>query len=113
MWPCARANGTPVWTCVWTEISEMAAPERSRLPDGGHGVVLLVSARDGRAHRFVVPAARPGSLEASLSALARRHDVSPDRPERSQPAPIVVGALVILAASLAVLLLSAGHIISL
>lgn len=108
-----RADGVPVWTPTWGEITELSAPERSRLPDGAHGVVVLITATDGRAHRFVIPASRPGSLEASLNSLARRRNVSPERPERSPPTLLVIGALVVLAAALAVLLLSAGHVVSL
>lgn len=108
-----RADGAPVWIPTWDEITELSAPERSRLPGAGHGVVVLITATDGRAHRFVIPTASPGSLEASLNSLARRRNVSPERPERSQPAFVVIGALIVLAAALALLLLSAGHIVSL
>lgn len=108
----SRADTTAIWAAGWDEISELAAPERSKLPDGGPGVVLVITGK-GRSHRFVVPADRPARLEAMLDALARRHGVSPERPERSKPPVVVVGVLVVLAGALTVLLLAAGHIIRL
>ncbi len=106
-----KADGAPVWACGWDEVCELSTPERAQLPEGGHGVVVVIATIDGRSHRFVVPATQPGSLEASLNSLARRHNVSPESPERSRPVFVVIGALVILAGALAVLLLSAGHIV--
>lgn len=109
----SKSDGAPVWACGWDEISELAAPERSKLPDGGHGVLVVITATDGRSHRFVVPATRPATVEAAVDSLARRRKVWPERPQRSQPAVVVAAVLVVLAGALAVLLLQAGHVIQL
>jgi hypothetical protein len=109
----AKGDGTAVWSAPWDEIAELAWPERSKLPDGDSGVVVVITTRQQRAHRFVVPAAQPAALEAALDSLARRHQVAPPAVEHAQPAPLVIGAIAVAAVVIAVLLLAAGHIIHL
>jgi len=109
----SKADATAVWRADWDGIAGLATPERSRVPDGGHGVVVVITERSGRSHRFVVPARRPARVESALDTLARGHDASPERPERSLPVLVVVAVVVLLAAALALLLLAAGHIIHL
>ena len=58
-----KADGAPVWACGWDEVCELSTPERAQLPEGGHGVVVVIATIDGRSHRFVVPATQPGSLD--------------------------------------------------
>ena len=37
-----KADGEPVWASAWSDIDELSAVERSVLPDGRDGVVILV-----------------------------------------------------------------------
>ncbi len=109
----AKDNGTAVWSTTWVETAELATPERSKLPDGRSGVVVVVTTRLERTHRFVVPAEKPAALEAALGSLAHRHGVAPLPTVKTQSLPIVIGAVVVAAAAVAVLLLAAGHVIHL
>jgi len=109
----AKGDGTVVWSTPWENVAELATPERSKLPDGEDGVVLVVTPHQERAHRFVVPSESPPSLEATLESVARRHGVAADPPERTLPAYIVAGAVVVVAGTVAILLLAAGHIVHL
>ena len=109
----AKGDGTTVWSAPWGEIAELATPERSKLPDGGTGLVVVVTTRQQRSHRFVVPADQPSALESALDSLARRHQVAPALTPRTQPAALVIGAVVVAAVVVAVLLLAAGHVIHL
>ena len=50
-----KADGELVWDCDWSDLVEMAPVERSVLPDGKDGVVMVVVERDRRRrHRFVL-----------------------------------------------------------
>lgn len=109
----AKGDGSPVWTAGWDQVAEVATPERSTLPDGTSGVVLVVTTRQDRSHRFVVPAGQPAALEAALGSLARSHGVAPPPPEPTQPVALVVGVIAVVAVVVAVLLLAAGHVIHL
>ena len=50
-----KADGEPVWDSGWDGLEEMSPVERSVLPDGRAGVVIVVveRGRKGR-HRFVL-----------------------------------------------------------
>ncbi len=93
----AKNDDEVVWTAPWGEVAELATPEPSKLPDGADGLVVVVTTREKRSHRFV----------------ARRFIVVPRATPRSQSAPVVVGAIVIAAAVVAALLLAAGHVVHL
>jgi len=108
-----KADGTAVWSANWDGITGLSTPERSRLPDGGHGVVVVITEGSGRSHRFVVAAGRCAPVESALDSMARRHGASSERPERSLPVLVVVAVVVVLGVAVAVLLLDAGHIINL
>ena len=109
-----RSDGERAWRTSWSELEELSASERSVLPDGGDGVVIVVVERDRhRRHRFILPTADPGRTEASLRALARAHGVRTKRP-RPAVSPLLTAAVVVAAvATLTVLLLSAAHVIHL
>jgi len=87
--------------------------ERSVLPDGREGVVILVVERSGRRrqHRFVLATDDPGSTEASVRDRADSHGLrtKPERPAVSRA--LNVSIVVAAAAAMAVLLLSAVHLI--
>ena len=136
-------EGTPAWSVPWTAVTGLAAAERTTLPDGRTGIVIVVhagTAADGSGtpdvHRVVVPAEQPAVVEEQLATLARSRglepggppapasvvdgnptDQPPDQPpdgaDRSLPFFVVVPTVVVVAAVVAVLLLAAGHIIHL
>ena len=56
-----KTDGEPVWFCGWDQLREMAPVERSVLPDGRAGVVVLVVEHGGRRrqHRFVLATTIP------------------------------------------------------
>jgi len=109
-----KTDGEPVWFSGWDQLREVSPVERSVLPDGREGVVILVVERSGRRrrHRFVLATDDPRSTEASVRDRARSHGLrtSPERPavSRAPNVSIVVAA----AAVMAVLLLSAVHLIN-
>jgi hypothetical protein len=119
-----RDDGTRVWSVAWSEVAEVATPERSTLNDGGDGVVLLITPTDGRSHRFVIPCAQPAKLEATIGSYARAmgvrrvqrsqriaQEVADDSRHRSSPIWIVVAAATVIV--VAVLVLAAAHTINL
>ncbi|MHB8220927.1 MAG: hypothetical protein ACYDHU_11510 [Acidimicrobiales bacterium] len=108
-----KFDGSPVWAARWDQVDELATPERSRLPDQGDGVVLVVGTNDRCSHRFVLPSDEPAALEAVLETIARNHGAHRTGARRAQPLVIVVSAIVIVAAVAIVLVLAAGHVIHL
>lgn len=108
-----KPDFTKVWSANWTEIESLSTPERSTLPDGAPGVVLMVTPRLGRSHRFVIPASEAGALEEIIESTAVSHGLAAHLSDR-QPNPFVVGLLVaVVALIVAGLLLVAGHVMSL
>jgi len=106
-----KADGEHVWTSPWSELEEMSPVERSELPDGRQGVVIVVAERDGKQHRFVLASDDPAATEAYVRGRAAAHGVRTNRPARAVSR--VLTALIVLAAAatLTVLLLSAAHVI--
>ncbi len=108
-----KADGEPVWYCGWDHLQEMAPVERSVLPDGRGGVVILVVERSGRRrrHHFVLATDDAASTEASVRdrALSRGLRTSRERPAVSRALNVSIVAAA--AAVVAVLLLSALHLI--
>ncbi len=87
--------------------------ERSSLPDGRNGVVILVVERGHRRHRFVLPTDDPASTEASIRSCAAEHGLRTTSPVRGT-ARLLTGSIVLAAAAvITVLLLSAVHVIHL
>jgi hypothetical protein len=92
-------DGTPIWSVPWSAVTGLTAVERTTLPDGRTGIVVVV--RAGRpvtspeavdVHRVVVPADQPASLEEQLIALARARGIEPEpdaRPDVATPIGVV------------------------
>jgi hypothetical protein len=106
-----KADGDPVWDSPWTALAEMSPVERSVLPDGRDGVVIMVVERGvRRRHRFVLASDDSESTEADIRGHAAAHGLRTRsvRPavSRALMAVIVVAAL----AAITALLLSAVHV---
>jgi hypothetical protein len=66
----------------------------------------------GRAHRFVIPASEAGALEEVIESTASLHGLALPAIDR-EPGPLVVATVVVVVAAIvSVLLLAAGHVIS-
>jgi hypothetical protein len=107
-----KADGDLVWDCNWADLIEMAPVERSVLPDGKEGVVIVVIERDKRRrHRFVLAT---DDVEATEELIRGRAGIHGLRTRWPRPAVsrlltfAIVGALTI---TLTLLLLSAVHAI--
>jgi hypothetical protein len=77
-------DGTPIWSAPWSAVAGLTAVERTALPDGRTGIVVVVRARPSvtspevaDVHRVVVPADQPAALEEQLIALARARGIEP------------------------------------
>jgi hypothetical protein len=107
-----KADGELVWDCDWSDLVEMAPAERSVLPDGKDGVVMVVVERNGRRrHRFVLATDDADATEGFIRERAGIHGL---RTRWPRPAVSRVLTLVIIAAfamTLTLLLLSAVHVI--
>jgi hypothetical protein len=107
-----KADGEPVWDCDWSDLVEMAPIERSVLPDGKDGVVMVVIERDGRRrHRFVLATDDADATEDLIRSRAGTHHL---RTRWPRPAVSRLLTLVIVAAfavTMTLLLLSAVHVI--
>jgi len=107
-----KADGNPVWDSSWAELEEISPVERSVLPDGRAGVVIVVVERGRRGrHRFVLATDDPVGTEAAVRARAAAHGL---RSRSARPAVsrlLMVGVVVAALATLTALLLSAAHVI--
>jgi hypothetical protein len=107
-----KSDGELVWDCSWADLVEMAPVERSVLPDGKDGVVIVVVERDKRRrHRFVLTTDDVEATEESIRGRAGIHGLRTrwPRPAVSRLLTFtIVGALTI---TLTLLLLSAVHAI--
>ncbi len=109
-----KADGEEVWTREWSQIAEMSPSGRSVLPGGGHGVVVTITERaPRRPHRFVLGTGDPETTELFLRDLARAHGVATRRAGRAASRLLTAALVVVFAAVLAVLLLSAAHVVHL
>ena len=107
-----KADGELVWECEWSDLVEMAPIERSVLPDGKDGVVMVVVERDRRRrHRFVLTTDDADATEDFIRGRAGTHGL---RTRWPRPAVSRLLTLVIVAAfalTITLLLLSAVHVI--
>jgi hypothetical protein len=78
-------DGTPIWSAPWSAVTGLTAVERTTLPDGRTGIVVVVRARPpvtsleaADIHRVVVPADQPAAVEEQLVALARARGIEPE-----------------------------------
>jgi hypothetical protein len=109
-----KADGEEVWSRAWTQLEEMSPTERSTLPGGGDGVVVLIVEREQRRrHRFVLGTGDPATTERFIGDLARAHDLATHRPARPVSRLLTAGIVVAFAAVMTVLLLSAAHVVHL
>ena len=68
-----KADGEPVWDSAWAELEELSPVERSVLPDGRAGVVIMVVERGRRGrHRFVLATDDAAVTEAARQGARRR-----------------------------------------
>lgn len=107
-----KADGEMVWDCDWSDLVEMAPSERSVLPGGKDGVVMVVVERHRRRHhRFVLATDDAEATEADIRGRAGSHGL---RTRWPRPAVSRLLTLVVVAAfaiTLTLLLLSAVHVI--
>ena len=110
-----KADGEPVWDSGWDGLEEMSPVERSVLPDGRAGVVIVVrrTVTVERRHRFVLGNRRRRSARRPQSEPApRRTGCAPGRPGRAVSRLLMVGDRALAAlATMTALLLSAAHVI--
>jgi hypothetical protein len=107
-----KADGEPVWDSPWTALQEMSPVERSVLPDGRDGVVIMVVERGvRRRHRFVLASDDSGSTEDAIRGRAAAHGLR-TRSARPAVSRALMGVIVLATlAALTALLLSAVHVI--
>ena len=107
-----KANGEMVWDCDWSDLLEIAPVERSVLPDGKDGVVMVVVERERRRrHRFVLATDDADATEDCIRGRAGNHGLATPWP---RPAVSRLLTLVIVAAfaiTITLLFLSAVHVI--
>ena len=107
-----KADGQPVWGSSWAELEEISPVDRSVLPDGRAGVVIVVVERGRRdRHRFVLGTDDPVSTEAAVRARAAAYGL---RTRSARPAVsrlLLVAVVVAALATMTALLLSAAHVI--
>jgi hypothetical protein len=90
----------------------MAPVERSVLPDGRDGMVILVVQHGGRGwHRLVLAADDPVATEAAIKDRAAAHGLRTDSEKPAAPRRLTASIPLCGAAVMAVLLLSAVHLI--
>lgn len=107
-----KADGNPVWDSSWAELEEISPVERSVLPDGRAGVVIVVVERGRRArHRFVLATDDPVGTEAAVRARAAAHGLRSRSARPGVSRLLMVGVVVAALATLTALLLSAAHVI--
>lgn len=107
-----KTDGELVWDCKWSDLLEMAPVERSLLPDGRDGVVLMVIERaPRRRHRFVLATDDPDATEDLIRGRAGTHGVRTRWPRPAVSRVLTLVIVTAFAATLTLLLLSAAHIV--
>ena len=108
-----KADGEPVWDSTWDQLEEMSPVERSVLPDGRDGVVIVVVER-----RPAAPAplrARDGrpDVDGGVDPGPRRRPRTADEPGQTAVSHGADRCRIAVAAAgtVALLLLSAVHVI--
>jgi hypothetical protein len=106
-----KADGEPVWDSPWAALQEMSPVERSVLPDGRDGVVIMVVERGVRRRpRFVRGPHDSESTEAAIRSQAAAHGLR-TRSVRPAVSRALMGVIVVAAlAAITALLLSAVHV---
>jgi hypothetical protein len=107
-----KADGEMVWECDWSDLVEMAPIERSVLPDGKAGVVIVVVERDRRRrHRFVLATDDADATEEFIRGRAGSHGLRTRWPRPAVSRLLTAAIVAAFAVTLALLLLSAVHVI--
>jgi hypothetical protein len=107
-----KADGELVWDCDWSDLVEMAPIERSVLPDGKDGVVMVVVERDRRRrHRFVLATDDADATEDLIRGRAGTHGLRTRWPRPAVSRLLTLAIIAALAVTLTLLLLSAVHVI--
>jgi hypothetical protein len=108
-----RADGERAWDSSWAELKEMSPVERSLLPDGRAGVVIVVveRGRRGSSHRFVLATDDAPGAEAAVRARAAAHGLRTTAPRPAVSRLLMVGIVLAALATVTALLLSAAHVI--
>jgi hypothetical protein len=106
-----KADGEPVWDSAWGGLEEMSPVERSVLPDGRAGVVIVVveQGREHR-HRFVLPTDDAAATEAAIRERAAAHGLRSRSPRRAVSRTLMEVIVVAALAAITALLLSAAHV---
>jgi hypothetical protein len=107
-----KADGDMVWDCDWSDLVEMAPTERSVLPGGKDGVVMVVVERDHRRrHRFVLATDDADATEDFIRGRAGGHGLRTRWPRPAVSRLLTVAVVAAFAVTLTLLLLSAVHVI--
>ncbi|HXA74267.1 MAG TPA: hypothetical protein VNV83_08500 [Acidimicrobiales bacterium] len=107
-----KADGELVWDCDWSDLVEMAPIERSVLPDGKDGVVMVVVERDRRKrHRFVLATDDAEATEDLIRGRAGTHGLRTRWPRPAVSRLLTLAIIAAFAVTLTLLLLSAVHVI--
>jgi hypothetical protein len=107
-----KADGELVWDCDWSDLVEMAPIERSVLPDGKDGVVMVVVERDRRQrHRFVLATDDADATEDLIRGRAGTHGLRTRWPRPAVSRLLTLAIIAAFAVTLTLLLLSAVHVI--
>ena len=89
----------------------MSPVERSILPDGRDGVVMVVIERGrGLRHRFVLATDDAASTEEAIRGRAVAHGLRTRSARSAVSRPLTVAVVVAVLATLTALLLSAAHV---
>lgn len=107
-----KADGDMVWDCDWSDLVEMAPTERSVLPDGKDGVVMVVVEREGRRrHRFVLATEDADATEDFIRRRAGEHGLRTRWPRPAVSRLLTFVIVAAFAVTMTLLLLSAVHVI--
>jgi hypothetical protein len=107
-----KADGELVWDCDWSDLVEMAPVERSVLPDGKDGVVMVVVERNRRRrHRFVLATEDADETESFIRGRAGTHGLRTRWPRPAVSRLLTMGIIAAFAVTVTLLLLSALHVI--
>jgi hypothetical protein len=107
-----KADGEKVWDCDWANLVEMAPIERSVLPDGKDGVVMVVVERvRRRRHRFVLATDDADATEDLIRRRAGDHGLRTRWPRPAVSRLLTLVIVVAFAVTMTLLLLSALHVI--
>jgi hypothetical protein len=107
-----KADGEPVWGSAWEGLEEMSPVERSVLPNGRDGVVIVVVEQGRqRRHRFVLGTDDAPTTEAAIRERATAHGLRTRSPRRAVSRLLLVAVVVAALAAMAALLLQAAHVI--